>query len=140
MHMFYFKHYIYFMFALVDCNNFYASCERVFNPSLQQKPIVILSNNDGCIISRSDEAKELGIPVSLSTVRGFVTKKGAPAARVKELEAGMMKAMGHNYYKNFLTEIGLDDTSVVGADEWGKQMEEMLKEMTAQLKALGYLN
>jgi DNA polymerase V len=51
------------MFALVDCNNFYASCERVFNPSLQQKPIVILSNNDGCIISRSDEAKELGIPM-----------------------------------------------------------------------------
>tara|TARA_B110000259_G_scaffold48543_1_gene56731 strand:+ start:2350 stop:3603 length:1254 start_codon:yes stop_codon:yes gene_type:complete len=51
------------MFALVDCNNFYASCERVFNPSLQHKPIVILSNNDGCIISRSDEAKELGIPM-----------------------------------------------------------------------------
>ncbi len=46
----------------------------------------------------------------------------------------------HNYYKNFLTEIGLDDTSVVGADEWGKQMEEMLAEMTAQLKALGYIN
>jgi len=61
--MFCFKHYIYFMFALVDCNNFYASCERVFNPSLQHKPIVILSNNDGCIISRSDEAKELGIPM-----------------------------------------------------------------------------
>ena len=51
------------MFALVDCNNFYASCERVFNPNLQHKPIVILSNNDGCIISRSDEAKELGIPM-----------------------------------------------------------------------------
>ena len=61
--MFCFKHYIYFMFALVDCNNFYASCERVFNPRLQQKPVVILSNNDGCIISRSDEAKELGIPM-----------------------------------------------------------------------------
>ena len=61
--MFCFKHYIYFMFALVDCNNFYASCERVFNPNLQHKPIVILSNNDGCIISRSDEAKELGIPM-----------------------------------------------------------------------------
>ena len=51
------------MFALVDCNNFYASCERVFNPSLQKKPLVILSNNDGCIISRSDEAKKLGIPM-----------------------------------------------------------------------------
>jgi DNA polymerase V len=51
------------MFALVDCNNFYASCERVFNPKLDKKPIVILSNNDGCVISRSNEAKELGIPM-----------------------------------------------------------------------------
>ena len=51
----------------------------------------------------------------------------------------MMKAMNHNYYKNFLTEIGLDESSVVGADEWGKQMEEMLAEMTTQLKALGYI-
>lgn len=49
------------MFALVDCNNFYASCERVFNPSLEGKPIVVLSNNDGCIIARSNEAKALGI-------------------------------------------------------------------------------
>lgn len=45
------------MIALVDCNNFFASCERVFNPSLQNKPVVILSNNDGCIIARSNEAK-----------------------------------------------------------------------------------
>ena len=51
------------MFALVDCNNFYASCERVFNPNLQGKPIAILSNNDGCVISRSDEAKTLGLPM-----------------------------------------------------------------------------
>lgn len=45
------------MFALVDCNNFYASCERVFNPKLRNRPIVVLSNNDGCVIARSDEAK-----------------------------------------------------------------------------------
>jgi DNA polymerase V len=51
------------MYALVDCNNFYASCERVFQPHLIGKPIVILSNNDGCIISRSDEVKALGIPM-----------------------------------------------------------------------------
>ncbi len=51
------------MFALVDCNNFYASCERVFNPKLDKKPVVILSNNDGCVISRSNEAKALGIPM-----------------------------------------------------------------------------
>lgn len=50
------------MFALVDCNNFYASCERVFNPSLHQKPVAILSNNDGCVISMSDEAKALELP------------------------------------------------------------------------------
>ena len=51
------------MFALIDCNNFYVSCERVFNPNLNGKPVVILSNNDGCAISRSDEAKRLGIPM-----------------------------------------------------------------------------
>lgn len=48
------------MFALVDCNNFYASCERVFNPSLNRRPVVVLSNNDGCVIARSNEAKALG--------------------------------------------------------------------------------
>jgi len=48
-------------FALVDCNNFYASCERIFSPSLEDKPIVVLSNNDGCIIARSKEAKSIGI-------------------------------------------------------------------------------
>lgn len=47
--------------ALVDCNNFYASCERVFNPKLENKPVIILSNNDGCVIARSNEAKALGI-------------------------------------------------------------------------------
>jgi DNA polymerase V len=49
--------------ALVDCNNFFCSCERVFNPALTDKPVVVLSNNDGCIISRSEEAKALGIPM-----------------------------------------------------------------------------
>ncbi len=49
------------MFALVDCNNFYASCERVFDPRLENRPIVVLSNNDGCVIARSNEAKALGI-------------------------------------------------------------------------------
>lgn len=61
------------MYALVDCNNFYASCERVFNPTLRHKPIVVLSNNDGCVVARSDEAKQLGIPM------------GAPAFKYKNL-------------------------------------------------------
>lgn len=49
------------MYALVDGNNFYVSCERVFRPSLQGRPVVVLSNNDGCAIARSNEAKALGI-------------------------------------------------------------------------------
>ena len=49
------------MIGLLDCNNFYVSCERLFNRKLVGKPVVVLSNNDGCIISRSDEAKKLGI-------------------------------------------------------------------------------
>ena len=49
------------MYALVDCNNFYVSCERLFNPKLEGKPVIVLSNNDGCAIARSEEAKALGI-------------------------------------------------------------------------------
>ncbi len=63
--------------ALIDCNNFYASCERVFNPSLKNKPIVVLSNNDGCIIARSNEAKELGIKMGepYFKCRGLIEKE-----------------------------------------------------------------
>lgn len=50
------------MFALVDCNSFYASCEQIFRPDLRDKPVVVLSNNDGCIVARSKEAKALNIP------------------------------------------------------------------------------
>lgn len=48
------------MFALIDCNNFYASCEKLFRPDLAHTPVVVLSNNDGCIVARSKEAKALG--------------------------------------------------------------------------------
>ena len=61
------------MYALVDCNNFYVSCERVFQPALEKRPVVVLSNNDGCIIARSDEAKSLGVPM------------GAPMFKYKNL-------------------------------------------------------
>ena len=60
------------MIALADCNNFYASCERIFQPQLENKPVVVLSNNDGCVIARSNEAKALGI------------KMGAPAFKLEK--------------------------------------------------------
>ena len=61
------------MIGLVDCNNFYASCERVFNPRLNKKPVIVLSNNDGCVIARSNESKDLGI------------KMGEPVFKIKEI-------------------------------------------------------
>ncbi|MCB2181724.1 MAG: Y-family DNA polymerase [Desulfobulbaceae bacterium] len=69
---------MYTRFALVDCNNFYASCERLFEPSLHGRPIVVLSNNDGCIISRSNEAKALGVGMGTPyfKARPFLKKHG----------------------------------------------------------------
>ena len=61
------------MFALADCNNFFASCERVFRPDLQGKPVIVLSSNDGCAIARSNEAKALGI------------KMGDPLFKIKDI-------------------------------------------------------
>jgi len=66
------------VFALVDCNNFYASCERVFNPQLEGKPLVVLSNNDGCVVARSNEAKALGIGMGVPAfeVEDIINKNG----------------------------------------------------------------
>ena len=74
------------MFAIVDCNNFYASCERAFNATLLNRPVVVLSNNDGCVIARSNEAKALGI------------KMGAPYFQFKEvMEQNNVAIFSSNY-------------------------------------------
>jgi len=74
------------MFALIDCNNFYASCERVFQPQYEHKAVAILSNNDGCVIARSNEAKALGIPM------------GAPAFKFRnEFKKHNIKVFSSNY-------------------------------------------
>lgn len=74
------------MIALVDCNNFYASCERVFAPKLEGKPIAVLSNNDGCIVARSNEVKALGIAM------------GVPLYQVKDL---LQKNQVHIFSSNY---------------------------------------
>ena len=74
------------MIALLDCNNFYVSCERLFNPKLINKPVVVLSNNDGCIISRSNEAKNIGI------------KMGEPLFKIKNvLKNNKVRVLSSNY-------------------------------------------
>jgi DNA polymerase V len=66
------------MFALVDCNSFYASCERVFNPKIAHRPVIVISNNDGCVIARSNEAKDLGFQMGDRSfkVRDLVVRHG----------------------------------------------------------------
>ena len=74
------------MYALVDCNNFFVSCERVFRPDLDGQPVVVLSNNDGCVVARSNESKAMGI------------KMGTPFFQVKHLvEQGRLHAFSSNY-------------------------------------------
>jgi len=69
------------IFALVDCNNFYVSCERIFEPSLEGRPVVVLSNNDGCVVSRSNQAKQLGIGMGVAffKVKDLADKHGLVA-------------------------------------------------------------
>ena len=74
------------MFALVDCNNFFVSCERAFQPELEGRPVVVLSNNDGCVVARSNESKAMGI------------KMGTPFFQVKPLvEQGKLAVRSSNY-------------------------------------------
>lgn len=74
------------VFALIDCRDFYASCERVFDPRLLRRPVIVLSNNDGCVISRSGEAKQLGVTM------------GAPYFQIGDLiDAGQIKVFSSNY-------------------------------------------
>lgn len=74
------------IYALIDCNSFYCSCERVFRPELAHTPIVVLSNNDGCVVSRTPEAKALGI------------KMGVPWFQIRQaFEAAGGMAFSSNY-------------------------------------------
>ena len=91
------------LFGLVDCNNFYASCERVFEPALNGRPIVVLSNNDGCVIARSNEAKALGIKMGDAefkirlTLRGQgVVIRSSNYTLYGDMSARVMQILGEN--------------------------------------------
>jgi len=116
------------MYALVDCNNFYVSCERVFDPSLNGKPVIVLSNNDGCSISRSDEAKLLGIEMGAiphmipkiikdNNVRMFssnYTLYGNMSERVMKTLAGFVQQMEvYSIDETFLDMSGMPYTDLL---------------------------
>lgn len=118
------------MFALVDCNNFYVSCERVFRPDLNGQPVVVLSNNDGCAIARSNEAKTLGIPM------------GAPAFEYEDIfQKHQVKVFSANFalygdmsqrVMQLLSEY-CDDMEIYSIDEAFLQMNGFSDEQLSEL-------
>ena len=95
------------IFALVDCDNFYVSCERVFNPRLRGRPVVVLSNNDGCIIARSGEAKKLGIKMGMPyfQARSLIEKHGVVALSSNYALYGDMSRRVMNIFLRFSPEM-----------------------------------
>lgn len=135
-------------FALVDCNNFYASCERLFQPALRDKPVVVLSNNDGCVIARSNEAKALGVemgtPWHLARERfeklGIVVRSsnyvlyGDMSARVMKLLAGFAPAIEvYSIDEAFLDLTGFDGRR----DEIGRRLRAHVLQWTGIPVSIG---
>ena len=102
-------------------------------------PTVVLADERMAKIGDVPTAKELGIPVSFSTVRGFAVHADTPPEVAEKIEAALLKAMNHTVYQGFLTSVGLDSTSVAGSDVWGPQIQTTVNEMAAALKELGFI-
>ena len=102
-------------------------------------PTVVLADERMAKIPDVPTAKEMGIPVSFSTVRGFAVHADTPPEIAEKIEAALLKAMNHTVYQGFLTSVGLDSTSVAGSDVWGPQVTTSVTEMNAALKELGFI-
>ena len=136
------------IFALVDCNNFYVSCERVFEPRLENRSVVVLSNNDGCVISRSDEAKQLdiGMGVAFFKVKDFAEKHGVEALssnytlyadmtrRVMETLCNFTPEIEvYSIDEAFLNLSGLGDNLT----DYGRRIRETVKQWTGMPVSIG---
>ena len=138
------------MFALVDCNSFYASCERVFRPDLKDKPVVVLSNNDGCVVALSKEAKKLGIKMCdpWYQIESSYTKKGGYAFSSNyELYADIsarimttLERLSPNIEIYSIDEAFLDLTGVNNCQnlqDFGMQCKETIKQWTGMPVRVG---
>lgn len=138
------------MYALVDCNNFFASCERVFNPALRDQPIVVLSNNDGCVIARSNEAKKLEIKMGdpFFKVKGIIEKNGIHvfssnyvlygdmSSRVMKILSGFVKDVEvYSIDESFLDLTGFDEH--YNLSEYGKQIVHTVSRNTGIPVSMG---
>ena len=102
-------------------------------------PIVVLAPERMSALPDVSTAEEMGIPVSFSTVRGFVVHADTSDEVAAKIEESLMNAMGHTVYQGFLTSVGLDSTSVAGSDVWGSQLSVMVNDMQSALKELGFI-
>jgi nucleotidyltransferase/DNA polymerase involved in DNA repair len=93
--------------ALIDCNNFYVSCERLFQPKLRKEPVIVLSNNDGCVVSRSQEVKDIGIPmgIPLFQIKDEVKKHGIKVYSSNYTLYGDISSRVHDAISHFSNEI-----------------------------------
>jgi putative tricarboxylic transport membrane protein len=103
-------------------------------------PLVILGDSRMDPIPNARTGKELGVDLELSTTRGFVTHAGVSEERRAELEDGLMKAMKHSMYQAYLTNSGLDSTSPLASEAWGKQIRAMVEEFGPALKEMGLID
>ena len=125
------------MIALVDCNNFYASCERVFSPKLDRIPIVVLSNNDGCVVARSNEAKALGIAmgVPLFKIKALIKEEGVRVFSSNYELYGDMSSRVVSVLRRFVPEIEIYsiDESFINFDGV-PNLNELSSEMRSTVK------
>lgn len=126
------------MFALVDCNNFYVSCERVFNPALEGKPVVVLSNNDGCIIARSEEAKQLGLKMAEPVFQKikFIKDNGVHIFSSNYTLYGDMSARVSETLSHFAPEIEIYsiDEAFLNLTGFAGDLENLCKEISSTVK------
>lgn len=137
------------MIGLVDCDNFFCSCERVFRPDLARKPVVVLSNNDGCVVARSREVKALGIPegmpyyqlleqypdAGITAFSSNYTLYGDMSARVMAvLRSEVPEVVQYSIDEAFLLLDGLDPS---GLKEWGERLCSKVQQWTGMPVSLG---
>jgi len=128
--------------ALVDCNNFYVSCERVFKPALRKVPVAVLSNNDGCIVSRSNEIKALKIPMGAPGFKheAFIRKNGGVLLSSNYALYGDMSARVMEVLSRFTPELeiysideaflNLSGLIIKDYEEWGKNLKRTIERWT----------
>lgn len=126
------------VFALIDCNNFYVSCERVFNPTLEGKPVIVLSNNDGCVVSRSSEAKELGVKMGIPLFKiadlvqrhKIITLSSNYAlyADLSDRVMNVLSAMSPHQEIYSIDECFLDFSGLTDAAQHGRRARKIIKQ------------